>query len=91
MKVLLVEGNSAVHRMIRQLLAHPGTWIQECLDGASAIAAYAASRADFATTDVAIKDLDGITTTQQIEFVHQVPVREETRNETKNRECDLLR
>ena len=66
MKVLLVEGNSAVRRMIRQLVAHPGTWIQECVDGASAVAAYAVSRPDFVLMDVAMTDPDGITATEQI-------------------------
>ncbi len=66
MKILLVEGNSAVRGLMRQLVAVPGIWIQECVDTANAIAAYAVSRADFVIMDVGMKDLDGIAATEQI-------------------------
>ena len=66
MKVLVVEENSAVRRVIRQLVTSPGTWIQECADSANAIAAYAAGRADFVVMDVGLKDPDGIVATKQI-------------------------
>jgi DNA-binding NarL/FixJ family response regulator len=66
MKVLLVEENSAVRRVIRQLVTSPGTWIQECVDSANAIAAYAASRPDFVIMDIGMKDLDGIAASKQI-------------------------
>jgi DNA-binding NarL/FixJ family response regulator len=44
----------------------PGTWIQECVDGADAIAAYAASRPDFVIMDIGMKDLDGIAVSKQL-------------------------
>jgi two-component system chemotaxis response regulator CheY len=66
MKVLLVEENSAVRRVIRQLVTSPGIWIQECVNSANAMAAYAAGRADFVVMDVGMKDPDGIAATKQI-------------------------
>jgi DNA-binding NarL/FixJ family response regulator len=66
MKVLLVEEHSAVRSVIRQLVSSPETSIQECVDGADAIAAYTASRPDFVIMDTGIKDLDGIATSKRI-------------------------
>lgn len=66
MKVLLVEGNSAIGGVIRQLLARPGIWIQECADSKSAVAAYMVSRPDFVVMDVGMKNLNGIAATEQI-------------------------
>ncbi len=66
MKVLLVEENSAVRGLIRQLVASPGTWIQECVNSSNAIAAYAASRPDLVIMDSGMKDLDGIAVCRQI-------------------------
>jgi DNA-binding NarL/FixJ family response regulator len=66
MKVLVVEENSAVRGLIRQLVASPGTWIQECVDGRGAIVAYAASRPDVVIMDIGRKNLDGIAACRQI-------------------------
>jgi DNA-binding NarL/FixJ family response regulator len=65
-KVLLVEENSAVRGVIRQLVTSPGTWIQECVDNTDALAAYAASRPDLVIMDIGTKDLDGIAVSKQI-------------------------
>jgi DNA-binding NarL/FixJ family response regulator len=66
MKVLLVEENSAVRGVIRQLVTSPGTWIQECVDSTDALAAYVASRPDLVIMDIGTKDLDGIAVSRQI-------------------------
>ena len=63
MKVLLVEENSALRRVIRQLVALPGIWIQECADAANAMAAHAASPADLVIMDILMPDQDGLETT----------------------------
>ena len=60
MKVLLVEENSAIRGVMRQSLALPGIWIQECGNPVKAIAALAAGRADFIIMDVGTNSLDGI-------------------------------
>jgi DNA-binding NarL/FixJ family response regulator len=69
MKVLLVEENSAVRGFIRQLVASPGTWIQECADSSGATVAYAAGRPDLVIMDVGMKDLDGIAACRQIRAI----------------------
>jgi DNA-binding NarL/FixJ family response regulator len=66
MKILLVEENSAVRGVIRQLVTSPGNWIQECVDSADAIGAYVASRPDFMIMDIGAKDPDGIAVSKQI-------------------------
>lgn len=66
MKVLLVEENRAVRGLIRQLVASPGTWIQECVDSSDAIEAYLASRPDLVIMDTGMKNLDGIAVCRQI-------------------------
>jgi DNA-binding NarL/FixJ family response regulator len=66
MKVLLVEENRAVRGFLRQLLAAPGTWIQECMDSSGATVAYAASRPDLVIIDIGMKDLDGLAACKQI-------------------------
>jgi DNA-binding NarL/FixJ family response regulator len=72
MKVLLVEENSAVRGFIRQLIASPGTWIQECVDSSGATQAYAASRPDLVIMDIGMKDLDGIASCRQIRALDPV-------------------
>jgi len=66
MKVLLVEENSAVRSVVRQLVMSPGTWIQECVNAADAVAAYAASRPDCVIMGIGTKDPDGIAVSRQI-------------------------
>ena len=66
MKVLLVEENSAVRGVIRQLVTSPGTWIQECVGSTDALAAYVAGRPDLVIMDIGTKDLDGIAVSEQI-------------------------
>ncbi|MGC2403924.1 MAG: response regulator transcription factor [Acidobacteriaceae bacterium] len=66
MKVLLVEENSALRGVIRQLVMAPGTWIQECVDITEALATYAAGRPDFVVMDVGTENLDGIAVSKQI-------------------------
>jgi len=66
MKVLLVEQNSAVRGFLRQLVASPGTWIQECIDSSAATVAYAASRPDLVIMDIGRQELDGIAVCRQI-------------------------
>jgi DNA-binding NarL/FixJ family response regulator len=66
MKVLLVEENSAVRSVVRSLVMSPGTWIQECVNAADAVAAYAASRPDCVIMGIGTKDPDGIAVSRQI-------------------------
>jgi DNA-binding NarL/FixJ family response regulator len=66
MKVLLVEENSAVRSVIRQVVMAPGTWIQECVESRDAVAAYAASRPDCVIMGIGTRDPDGIAVSKRI-------------------------
>jgi CheY-like chemotaxis protein len=70
MKILLVDENSSVRGVMRQLMAFPGIHVQECTNGANAIAAYAANQADFVVMDVGSKHPDGIAATEQIKAIN---------------------
>lgn len=66
MKLLIVEDNAAVRRMIAGVLAGIATEIHECADGGEAMAAYQAHRPDVVLMDIAMPNVDGISATRQI-------------------------
>jgi CheY-like chemotaxis protein len=66
MKVMIVEDNDQMRRLIRSLVALLADDIYECSDGAEAVAAYAAHRPDWVLMDVEMKEMDGITATRKI-------------------------
>ena len=66
MKLLIVEDNSGVRRLIRSMVASVADEICECADGAEAVGLCAAERPDFVLMDIQMKTMDGITATQQI-------------------------
>jgi CheY-like chemotaxis protein len=69
MKLLIVEDNSGVRRLIRSMVASVADEIRECADGAEALALYAAERPDFVLMDIQMKTMDGITATRRITAV----------------------
>lgn len=66
MKLLLVEDNLAVRRLIRVVVAPLAEEIIECADGAAAPAAYQTHHPDFVLMDIALGVVDGITATRRI-------------------------
>lgn len=66
MKVLIVEDNAPMRRMIRRLVADLADEISECGDGAQAYALYAAQRPDWVLMDIEMAGVNGITATRQI-------------------------
>jgi DNA-binding NarL/FixJ family response regulator len=70
MKVLVVDDNAAVRRLIAAVLAPMEPEIVECADGVSAIAAYEAHRPDVVLMDIAMTGLDGIAATAGIIAMH---------------------
>jgi CheY-like chemotaxis protein len=66
MKLLIVEDNPTVRRLIRSVVGSLADEIYECEDGAEAVIAYAAHKPDFVLMDIAMKSVDGITATRQI-------------------------
>ena len=66
MKLLIVEDNPDMRRLIAGLLGDLAETIYECSDGAEAVAAYEAHRPDWVLMDIKIKEVDGIVATRRI-------------------------
>jgi CheY-like chemotaxis protein len=70
MKLLIVDDNASVRRLIRSILANRAHEIHECADGVDALTAYTELHPDFVLMDISMKGLDGITATRQIKAAH---------------------
>jgi len=66
MKLLIVEDNPGVRKVIRDLVAGVASEICECADGAEVLALFRLERPDFVLMDIQMEDVDGITATRQI-------------------------
>ena len=66
MKLLIVEDNQSVRRVIRSIVASLADEIFECEDGADALLAYTGCAPDWVLMDVSMKNVDGITATRNI-------------------------
>lgn len=66
MKLLIVEDNLAMRRMIRRLVADLADEISECGDGAEAVALYPALQPDWVLMDIEMQHLNGLAATRQI-------------------------
>src|SRR5947209_1964835 len=70
MKLLIIDDNASVRRVIRGIVASFADEIHECADGMDALAAYIAHTPDLVLMDIAMKKLDGIAATKQIRLAH---------------------
>ncbi len=61
MKILLVEDNSEMRRLIKSMIAEIAVEIYEASDGAEAVGLYRAARPDWVLMDVFMKPTDGLT------------------------------
>src|SRR5689334_5368733 len=66
MKLLIVEDNQPMRRLIRSLVADLAESITECCDGADAQANYAEHHPDWVLMDLMMPQMDGLTATRQI-------------------------
>ncbi len=66
MKLLVVEDNPAMRRLIRRLLADLAEEIAECADGAEVLPIYTRFQPDWVFMDIEMKEMDGIEATQQL-------------------------
>jgi two-component system response regulator DegU len=66
MKLLIVEDNAGIRRILRRILIDTASPILECSDGSGALAAYAEHRPDIVLMDIRMPGVDGLTATRQI-------------------------
>lgn len=66
MRLLIVDDHSAMRRMIRKVVSDMVSEIEECSDGAEALAAYSRFRPDWVLMDIEMDQMDGITATREI-------------------------
>jgi CheY-like chemotaxis protein len=66
MRVLIVEDNAGVRRLLRSALAELSEEIWECCDGADALATYAAHQPEVVLMDIRMPRMDGLAATKQI-------------------------
>jgi DNA-binding NarL/FixJ family response regulator len=65
-RVLIVEDNPAMRRLIAILIRDDAEAVYECDDGVGALAAYARHRPDWVLMDIEMAHMDGLTATRQI-------------------------
>ena len=67
MKLLIVEDNASVRRVLKTIVAPLADEISECADGDAALTIYRAEQPDFVLMDIDLGDeSDGIAATRQI-------------------------
>jgi CheY-like chemotaxis protein len=66
MRLLIVEDNYQMRRLIKSLIRDLVDVIYECSDGSEALQVYAVQQPDWVLMDIEMKELDGISATRQI-------------------------
>lgn len=66
MKVLIVDDHAAIRRLIGRVVSDLVSEIEECSDGAEALAAYNRCLPDLVLMDIEMGQVDGITATKEI-------------------------
>ncbi len=66
MNLLIVEDNARMRRMIKRIVGDLAERVDECEDGADALAIYTANPPDWVLMDIQMKNTDGLTATRQI-------------------------
>lgn len=70
MKLLIVDDNAHMRRLICSVLRGVAAQITECADGYDACAAYDAHRPDWVLMDIGMSRVDGLTATARITAAH---------------------
>ena len=71
MKILIVDDNASVRRLIRSILPPLVSEIYECANGADALTTYQDRRPDVVLMDIRMDEMDGIQATERIRAVDQ--------------------
>jgi len=71
LKILIVDDNASVRRLIRSVLPALASEIYECANGADAIITYQARRPDVVLMDIRMDEMDGIQATERIKAADQ--------------------
>lgn len=66
MKLLIVEDNPEMRRLMRRMLAGFDTEISECQDGSEGVDSFARSEPDWVLMDMTMKQVDGLTAARQL-------------------------
>jgi two-component system response regulator DegU len=66
MKLLIVEDNYQMRRLIKSIVIDLAEAVFECSDGSEALEAYVTHKPDWVLMDIGMKGLDGISATHQI-------------------------
>jgi len=69
MKLLIVEDSLSVRQILRLLVEPLADEIDECGDGADAVAIYQSERHDYVLMDIDVGEMDGITATRKINAI----------------------
>ena len=71
MKILIVDDNASVRRLIRSILPPLASEIYECANGADALTTYQDRRPDVVLMDIRMDEMDGIQATERIKAADQ--------------------
>jgi len=66
MKLLIVDDNPEVRRLIKRMLSDIAEDIAECADGVSVLPLYRSTRPDCVLMDIEMKEMDGLAATRQL-------------------------
>ncbi len=70
MKILIVDDNAGMRRLLRRAVEEAASDICECTDGAQALAAYAECCPDVVLMDVRMPEMDGLAATREIRHIY---------------------
>lgn len=66
MKLLIVEDNPAMRRLLRRMLADLAEEVTECSDGKEVLDTYTRFQPDWVLMDIEMAEIDGICATRQL-------------------------
>lgn len=70
LRILIVEDNPAIRRLLRKTVSAVASVVQDCSDGEQALSAYHAMRPDIVLMDIRMPVLDGLEATRRITASH---------------------